>query len=135
MLASNALSTALTPLRTSDGCIYSRDGAFPFPDDKPLPNPPSDDFSSATPTSLGHETDLFSSASSSFSGPPPGGGSQAGPVVSKRTHALHELLSSERAYASDLAFVRDVHIPLASGEWPQSCPVACHAQVTNWISN
>jgi hypothetical protein len=37
------------------------------------------------------------------------------PPVSKRTHALHELLSSERAYASDLAFIRDIHIPLALG--------------------
>ena len=31
----------------------------------------------------------------------------------KRYHALHELLSSERAYASDLALIREVHIPLA----------------------
>ncbi|KAI0061868.1 hypothetical protein BV25DRAFT_1826155 [Artomyces pyxidatus] len=36
--------------------------------------------------------------------------------ISKRTHALHELLSSERAYASDLALIRDVHIPLALGQ-------------------
>lgn len=36
--------------------------------------------------------------------------------VSKRTHALLELLNSERAYASDLALIRDVHIPLALGE-------------------
>lgn len=35
--------------------------------------------------------------------------------MSKRHHALHELLSSERAYASDLALIRDVHIPLALG--------------------
>ena len=33
----------------------------------------------------------------------------------KRYHALHELLSSERAYASDLALIREVHIPLAQG--------------------
>jgi hypothetical protein len=38
------------------------------------------------------------------------------PTMSKRNHALLELLSSERAYASDLAFIRDVHIPLALGE-------------------
>lgn len=37
--------------------------------------------------------------------------------VSKRTHALLELLNSERAYASDLALIRDVHIPLALGEF------------------
>ncbi|TFY79776.1 hypothetical protein EWM64_g4239, partial [Hericium alpestre] len=36
--------------------------------------------------------------------------------ISKRTHALLELLSSERAYASDLALIRDIHIPLALGE-------------------
>lgn len=38
------------------------------------------------------------------------------PPLTKRQHALHELLSSERAYASDLALVREVHIPLALGE-------------------
>ncbi|KAF9443991.1 hypothetical protein P691DRAFT_763777 [Macrolepiota fuliginosa MF-IS2] len=35
--------------------------------------------------------------------------------LTKRQHALHELLSSERAYASDLALIREVHIPLALG--------------------
>ena len=38
------------------------------------------------------------------------------PSMSKRNHALLELLSSERAYASDLALIRDIHIPLALGE-------------------
>jgi hypothetical protein len=37
-------------------------------------------------------------------------------TLTKRQHALHELLSSERAYSSDLALVREVHIPLALGE-------------------
>lgn len=37
------------------------------------------------------------------------------PTMSKRNHALLELLSSERAHASDLAFIRDIHIPLALG--------------------
>lgn len=37
-------------------------------------------------------------------------------AMSKRNHALLELLSSERAYASDLALIRDIHIPLALGE-------------------
>ncbi|KAF9562949.1 Dbl homology domain-containing protein [Agrocybe pediades] len=36
--------------------------------------------------------------------------------MTKRQHALHELLSSERAYASDLALLREVHIPLALGQ-------------------
>lgn len=35
--------------------------------------------------------------------------------MKKRNHALHELLSSERAYGSDLALIREVHIPLALG--------------------
>ncbi|KZV68489.1 hypothetical protein PENSPDRAFT_754044 [Peniophora sp. CONT] len=33
----------------------------------------------------------------------------------KRVHALLELLSSERAYASDLSLVRELHIPAARG--------------------
>ncbi|KAG8220518.1 hypothetical protein J3R82DRAFT_3221 [Butyriboletus roseoflavus] len=36
-------------------------------------------------------------------------------VMTKRVHALRELLSSERAYTSDLALIRDIHIPLALG--------------------
>ncbi|RXW12770.1 hypothetical protein EST38_g13083 [Candolleomyces aberdarensis] len=36
--------------------------------------------------------------------------------MTKRQHALHELLVSERAYASDLARIREVHIPLALAE-------------------
>jgi hypothetical protein len=39
------------------------------------------------------------------------------PTMTKRQLALHELLSSERAYASDLALIREVHIPLALGEF------------------
>ncbi|KAG6830948.1 hypothetical protein H0H87_006709 [Tephrocybe sp. NHM501043] len=43
--------------------------------------------------------------------------------MTKRQHALHELLSSERAYASDLALIREVHIPLALGHHvPLSIP-------------
>lgn len=38
------------------------------------------------------------------------------PAFPKRKHALIELLSSERAYASDLALIRDIHIPLALGQ-------------------
>ena len=37
--------------------------------------------------------------------------------MTKRQHALHELLSSERAYASDLALIRAIHIPLALGNF------------------
>jgi hypothetical protein len=38
------------------------------------------------------------------------------PAMSKRNHGLLELLSSERAYASDLTLIRTLHIPLALGE-------------------
>ncbi|KAI0316424.1 hypothetical protein OF83DRAFT_1017396, partial [Amylostereum chailletii] len=41
---------------------------------------------------------------------------------SKRHHALLELLTSERAYASDLALIRDIHIPLALGQ-PAPFPI------------
>lgn len=37
-------------------------------------------------------------------------------TTSKRTHALIELLTSERVFASDLAVMRHVHIPLALGQ-------------------
>ncbi|KAH0828963.1 hypothetical protein J3R83DRAFT_2392 [Lanmaoa asiatica] len=37
-------------------------------------------------------------------------------VMTKRVHALRELLSSERAYTSDLALIRDIHMPLALGQ-------------------
>lgn len=36
--------------------------------------------------------------------------------ISKRTHALVELIESERAYASDLALIRDIHLPVALGK-------------------
>ncbi|KAJ7840556.1 hypothetical protein B0H14DRAFT_1058687 [Mycena olivaceomarginata] len=39
-------------------------------------------------------------------------------TLSKRQHALHELMSSERAYASDLTLILEVHIPLAR---PHDC--------------
>lgn len=51
------------------------------------------------------------STSSSSSAPLPG---QA--AMTKRQHALLELLSSERAYAADLALIRGVHMRLAEGE-------------------
>ncbi|KAI9454949.1 Dbl homology domain-containing protein [Russula earlei] len=39
--------------------------------------------------------------------------------LSKRTHALLELIESERAYASDLALIRNIHLPVALGHEPQ----------------
>ncbi|KAH7883349.1 hypothetical protein F5I97DRAFT_1939148 [Phlebopus sp. FC_14] len=45
--------------------------------------------------------------------------------MTKRMHALLELLTSECAYASDLALIRDIHIPLALGQ-----PAPFHANGT-----
>ena len=57
--------------------------------------------------------------------PPPPPQSQPPPnPMTKRHHALQELLSSERAYASDLALICDVHIPLALGK--SSCTTLFH---------
>lgn len=64
----------------------------------------------ATDDSKSHKT--MSSSSSSLPYTP----NKPAPMT-KRYHALHELLSSERAYASDLALIREVHIPLALGEY------------------
>ncbi|PCH35656.1 hypothetical protein WOLCODRAFT_133926 [Wolfiporia cocos MD-104 SS10] len=60
--------------------------------------------------------DAASYASGSGSGSAPSPLLQPSTGVSKRTHALQELLSTERAYASDLALIRDIHIPLALGQ-------------------
>ncbi|CAL1711626.1 unnamed protein product [Somion occarium] len=83
--------------------IHSRSRRLSTPD-KPLPTTPSsmsiNDSDSVLAT-------LRSEASSLLDTPAP---------MSKRTHALLELLSSERAFASDLALIRNVHIPLALGQ-------------------
>lgn len=52
-------------------------------------------------------------------------------VMTKRVHALRELLSSERAYTSDLALIRDIHIPLALG---RSHPfIMLYADPLTWV--
>lgn len=116
--------------------------------DKPLPQPPTDSNPSSPIMTAKHSADtsdtwtvsshpsemtvtngadvsetstlltLPSTLSSTLSG------------ISKREHALKELLSSERAYASDLAFIRDVHIPMALGEFwlntgSKFCLISC----------
>ncbi|KAG8737819.1 hypothetical protein FRC12_017013 [Ceratobasidium sp. 428] len=58
----------------------------------------------------------------SISGASTPASSSAPPKTAKRTHALLELLSSERAYASDLALIRDIYLPLARGA-PSSFPL------------
>ena len=45
--------------------------------------------------------------------PPPSAALPAG--LSGRPDVLLELFASERAYASDLALIRDVHLPVALG--------------------
>ena len=74
---------------------------------------PDEDLSSYrpdSPTVSPIDDEAVSSSSSSSLVPTP-------PMMSKRIHALMELLTSERAYASDLALIRDIHIPLALGVW------------------
>lgn len=53
-------------------------------------------------------------------------GQQTTPTFTKRQHALHELLASERAYASDLALVREIYIPLAIGTFHLSFTTLSH---------
>ena len=55
--------------------------------------------------------------------------------TSKRKHALLELLSTERAYAADLALVKDIHIPLSRGQPPAfEPPPPQHQGVSGTIS-
>ncbi|KAI0785725.1 hypothetical protein C8Q75DRAFT_722268 [Abortiporus biennis] len=81
--------------------------------DKPLPLPPSPSpYSRPVQLQIDDDEELTPhlrtqlSSSSLLDTPTP---------VSKRTHALMELLTSERAYCSDLRLLRDMHIPLALG--------------------
>ncbi|EMD33248.1 hypothetical protein CERSUDRAFT_98842 [Gelatoporia subvermispora B] len=84
--------------------------------DKPLPPSPRASLSSVesewqrsnSRDGLGEEDEFRSSPRFSIVRTPA--------VTSKRTHALLELLSSERSYASDMALIRDIHIPLALGQ-------------------
>ncbi|KAI0701003.1 hypothetical protein C8T65DRAFT_579908 [Cerioporus squamosus] len=83
----------------------------PTTPDKPLPLTPQP--SGSMPLSREPEEDdddtLLPSVSTSTR-------SSATAAMSKRNHALVELLTSERSYASDLALIRDIHIPLALGQ-------------------
>ncbi|EJD08317.1 uncharacterized protein FOMMEDRAFT_144281 [Fomitiporia mediterranea MF3/22] len=79
-------------------------------DEKPLPVPPDDDDSSlSSPTATIGLRSIASEAETEITLAP------SAAIITKREHALKELLSSERAYASDLAFIRNVHIPMALG--------------------
>ncbi|KAI5117982.1 hypothetical protein M0805_009199 [Coniferiporia weirii] len=88
---------------------YSIPDTLSLLDNKPLPIPPNDDSPVSSPTatiSLGTDASETSTVSTLT----------VAPVITKREHAMKELLSSERAYASDLAFVQNVHIPMALGK-------------------
>ena len=84
--------------------------------DKPLPITPSSTSSSPTLTDE-HSPDSASPRDPIDS--PPRSATHQPKVLSsgltKRTHALLELIESERAYASDLALIRNVHLPVALG--------------------
>lgn len=97
------------PRNPSFGSLNGLLDAFAAPADKALPRPPD------SPLPLSPVDDGSASSTSSLLAAAP---------LSKRTHALLELLSSERAYASDLALIRDIHIPLALGTHP---PVYLHS--------
>ncbi|KAA1476965.1 hypothetical protein DENSPDRAFT_785820 [Dentipellis sp. KUC8613] len=85
----------------------------PVPPRTPSPTPSTDKIEKPLPLapepSIGGSTLVNEPRTSTSSEP----ATAAAKPISKRTHALLELLSSERAYASDLALIRDIHIPLA----------------------
>lgn len=76
----------------------------PLPPSSPG-TPSSPPIPARSPLRLSHRKSADTSSSSS----------PRDPVISKQKHALLELLSSEKAYAADLALIRDVHIPRALG--------------------
>ena len=96
--------------------------------DKPLPVTPSSSFSSPI------STDGSSPDSAPVRGPidPPHPSATFQPKVLppkliKRTHALLDLIESERDYASDLALIRDIYLPIALGMSPTSVAHIWHS--------
>jgi hypothetical protein len=80
--------------------------------DKPLPITP------LSPSSPNFTDDTLDSPSlrDPIDSPPPSATVKVlSTGLTKRTHALLELIESERAYASDLALIRDIHLPVALG--------------------
>ena len=96
-----SLSGLLESMDLNEGPLSSEGGPI-LPGSLDLP-------SDISPLDDEEASSSVSEASSSVSPAP------TPPTMSKRTHALLELLSSERAYASDLALIRDIHIPCALG--------------------
>ncbi|KAL5512483.1 hypothetical protein ACEPAG_3136 [Sanghuangporus baumii] len=103
-----ALDTSIMPA-TPGSEIHACD-TFSLSEEKPLPVPPKDDSPPGSPTATIGLNSIISEASTDATLSP------SAPPVTKREHALKELLSSERSYASDLAFIQNVHIPLALGK-------------------
>ncbi|KAH9980663.1 hypothetical protein BJV74DRAFT_797991 [Russula compacta] len=86
--------------------------------DKPLPTTP---LSPSPPNSINDSTLDSPSVRDPIDYPPPSATlppKAPSTGLSKRTHALLELIESERAYASDLALIRDIHLPVALGNEP-----------------
>lgn len=110
-------------LNSQPSSIKSGRSVRPQTPDKPLPITPDPSTSASVHDNdrdheLQHEQEVHEdtlSQTASTSSSEPTSLLQSRATVSKRTHALEELLSTERAYASDLALIRDIHIPLASG--------------------
>ncbi|KAF9033460.1 hypothetical protein BDZ89DRAFT_1130975 [Hymenopellis radicata] len=100
-----SISTPNLPLQVSNTPMHS-----PTPTSPTLPPTPRNNRQHAIYDDAKSERGLPSAIrNSQIHVPPP-------PTKSKRQHAIEEVLTSERCYASDMALVRDVHIPLALGE-------------------
>ncbi|KAF8515335.1 hypothetical protein BU17DRAFT_51746 [Hysterangium stoloniferum] len=102
-------------INTQDSPLSARSRRYALlPPPPPLPEPPS-----SPPVPI--RSPLRPTPRSSVETPIP----RQDTTFTKRKHALNELLSSERAYASDLALIRDIHLPLAMGlpaPFPTSLP-------------
>ncbi|KAF9047499.1 hypothetical protein BJ165DRAFT_1403203 [Panaeolus papilionaceus] len=103
----NKSPSSSTPSSSSSSLPTQQPTAPSLPPSPRIPSSPS-----SSPT-LPHQQYNSSSPPSSPSPPPLAGPQQPTSGYTKRQHALHELLSSERAYASDLALLQEYHIPLA----------------------
>lgn len=98
-------SPPIKPTNYSESCFSD----LSLLNDKPLPVTPSDDSPLDSPTAtITLENDVSETSTLATLAP-------TAPTMTKREHALKELLTSEQAYASDLAFIRNVHIPMALG--------------------
>lgn len=92
--------------------IHGAEGAFPqSAKHSPMPDSPN-----TAPLAVDARTRLPLKSESSSSSTSDSAPTSSHRSMSKREYALRELLSSERAYASDLSLIHQVYIPLAQGE-------------------